>query len=399
MPFFNGDLTNNLLPTTAQIKKYLKLANAKDKRDVRSLMSFLQRLQEVDGYLMGLVTTLKLAVKDYNWDIRLPLEYKMSSVEEKQLAETKRRFRRSQMIKTIDDIVDGYIFGMSNVRLIWDNTTLGTMVTKKITSDLTDLDFSDTTDSLAEVITSDKGDFTKIELDPDINLTTRYNPIKNRTNYIGSYMRSIMLLSYLKYNNRWNWADNNERHGIPPTYATHPEGLDDEEVAKLIAMVEKLKKDAVAVFPEYVKVLYEQALKGDSTDSFAKFVDACNLEMAVTLHGQNLTTQVSQGGSRAAASVHNQIDDLVINGINALVMDVITNQYLIQDFKNNYGEPKQDYFEFVLYQEGQEDYESNSRIIQNLFADPAVKANLPIKKDELYQKLGFTKPAEGDEII
>lgn len=403
MPYINGDLSTSLLPTVDQIKKYLRLANtisdSKIKRDVRPLMSFLQRLCEVDSYLMGLVHTRKLAVKSFKYDIRLPLEYKISPAEETQLTETKTRFRRSNMSKIIEDAMDGILYGMSAVRLTYDNTNYGTMVIDKFTYDLTDLDFSDTAETLVEIVTDSKsGKFTINELDPEIHIITRHNPLKNRKNYIGSFMRSVMLLSYLKYHTRWDWRDLNKRHGVPSTYATHPEGISDEDVSKLISMVEKLKNDAVAVFPEYVKILYDEALKNDSTTSFEKFVQACNTELAIALHGQNLTTEVQQG-SRAAAEVHNQVDDLIIASDLAEVQQIITNQFLRHDYLLNYGEPKNDFFEFVFVREEQEDFESNSRIVTNLFADPEVRKQLPLKKDEVYKKLGFSKPAEGDEVF
>lgn len=402
MPYKNGDLSNSLLPTIDNVKKYLRLANivssGKDKRDVRPLMTFLQRLCEVDSYLMGLVQTRKLAVAVYPYDIRLPLEYKMSPLEKQQLAETKTRFRRSNMISVLEDIMDGILYGMSAVRLTYDNTFYGTMVTNKFTCDLSDLDFSNETEGLYELITNEKGDFISNEMDPEIHIITRFNPSKNRKYYIGSFMRSVMLLSYLKYHTRWDWRDLNRRHGVPSTYATHPEGISDEDVNKLLSMVEKLKNAAVAVFPEYVKILYDEALKNDSTTSFEKFVQACNTELAVALHGQNLTTEVRQG-SRAAAEVHSQVDDLIIVADLSRVQQIITEQYLKHDYLLNYGEPKNDFFEFVFVREEQEDFESNSRIITNLMTEPEIRKQLPLKKDEVYKKLGFTKPTEGDETF
>jgi len=397
--YTNNHLLNNMLPTVFQIKNYLKAANSDTKRDVRPLMSFLQRLPEVDPYLFGLILSRKRAIEAFKQDIRLPLEFKITPIEEKQLNETKIRFRRSRMSSVIDTIMDGILYGMSAARLQYTNTPLGTMVTKIIPTDLTELAFSETDhEELDFINTLDSGEFIRTPLDPDIYLYVRNNIIKNRKSYQGGHLRSIMLLSFLKYHNRWNWADNNERHGIPPTYASHPDNLTDDEVSKLVGMVEKLRKDSVAVFPDYVKILYENALKSDQTDSFEKFVSACNLEMAVNLHGQNLTTEV-QSGSRAAADVHNEIDDLIISGDVKVIQNTLTQQYLRNDYLLNYGEPRNDFFEFVLYQDGQEDFESNSRIIANIFSDPEFKSKFPIKKSELYAKLGFTEPAEDDDVV
>jgi hypothetical protein len=328
----------------------------------------------------------------------------LSATEEKQLNETKIRFRRSGIIKLVDNVLDGILYGMDAVRLTWDNTNLGTMVTDKFHYDLTDLDFSDLTNGLCEVTSRNNGLPFKTELDADVHLLTRYNPLSNRKNFVGSFMRSVMLLSYLKYYTRWDWKDLNSRHGNPSTYATYPENLDynipedKKKIDSVINMVEQLKNDAAAVFPDWVKIIFDTALKSDQTNSFDRFVEAANKEMAITLHGQNLTTEVKQG-SKAAASVHSSIDDLLILSDLSVIEDVFTNQYLRNDFRLNYGEPLQDYFEFVFIHEEQEDFESNSRIIQNIQSDPELKKKVPLKADEIYKKIGFTKPADGDEVI
>jgi len=403
MTYINGELKNNSLPTITQLKKYIRLANIplKDStRDVRPLMSFLQRLPEVDGYLFGLLQSRKLAVKSYRFDIRLPLDFKITPAEEKQLAETKKRFKRANIKNLFDDIMDGILNSMSAVKLEYDNTPIGTMVNKTHTYDLTELDYSESSNNgLCELITSDKdGYYKRNELDPDIHLITKHNTINNRKGYTGSFMRSIMILSYLKYHTRWDWRDLNKRHGVPATYATHPDGISDEEAAKIIRMLDKLKSDAVALFPDWVKILFDESLKSDQTDSFDAFVNAANVEMAIALHGQNLTTEVKQG-SKAAAEVHNQVDDLFILSDLTKIEEIITGQYLRQDYLLNYGEPRNDFFEFVFLKEEQEDCESNSRIIQNIYSDETLKRSLPLKKDEVYKKLGFTKPAEGDDIL
>jgi len=400
MPYQNADLTNNILPTVDQLRKYLRLANTPTQngaqRDVRALMTFLQRLCEVDLYLMGLVQTRKLAIQTYPFDIRLPQEYKISPLEEKQLTETKRRFRRGKISDLIADIMNGILYGMSAVRLEWENTPFGTMVANKFSYDLSDLDFSDETNGLYEITNGNT--LTKSELDPEVHILTRHNPLENRKFYIGSFMRSAMMLSYLKYHTRWDWRDLNKRHGIPSTYATHPDGIDDAEVSKLITMVEKLKNDSVAVFPDYVKILYDDALKNDSKESFNQFISAANTELAILLHGQNLTTEIKQG-SKAAAEVHSTVDDLIIVSDLSKVQQIISEQYLKHDYLLNYGEPKNDFFEFVFVQDEQEDFESNSRIITNLFSDPELRKQIPLKKSEVYKKLNFTPPADGDEVF
>lgn len=408
MPYFNPDLRRQQLPSIDQLIKYVEKANTENtnntQRDVRPLMSFLLRLCEVDSYLMGLVQTRKLSSKSYKWNIRMPLQYKITPTEEKQLGETITRFKRARMISAVDNILDGILFGMDAVELVWRNTTFGTMVIQKNNYDLTELDFSDQTNGLVSVSSATNGLPIKSEIDPETHLITRHNPLTNRKNYVGSLMRTVMLLSYLKYFTRWDWRNLNSRHGNPSTYATYPEHLDysvpedKKKIDAVVSMVEKLKNDAAAVFPDWVKVMFDTALKSDQTNSFEQFVQLANVEMAITLHGQNLTTEVKQG-SKAAATIHDKVDDLILVSDLAIIEDIFTNQYLKHDYVLNYGEPLNDFFEFYFVHEVQQDFESNSRIIQNIVADPELKKTIPLKKSEVYDKLGFIQPQEGDEVI
>lgn len=407
MPYINGDLVNSTLPTMEQVSRYLRLANSQrenqfGQRDVRPLMSFLQRLPEIDLYLMGLIQTRKLAIATYPYDIRLPLEYKITPEEEKQLAETKRRFRRGKIASLIPCMMDGILFGQSAAMLTWANAQFGTMVTQRYIYDLSDLDISEDPDGLVEYTGSG---LSKSELDPDVHIMIRHNPIENRKNYVGSFMRSAMLLSYLKYHTRWDWRDLNKRHGVPGTYGQYPDHWDysnpedKKKIEAFLAMVEKLKNDSAAVFPESVKILLEKAIINDSKQSFNEFISAANLELAILLHGQNLTTEVKEG-SYAAAKVQDRVDDLIIEADLRKIETEITEQYLIRDYKLNYHtEPRNDYFEFVFIRDEQENYESNSRIIQNLWGDPEFRKAVPLKKEDVYKKTGFNKPVDGDEVI
>lgn len=81
----NADLQNNLLPTLAQMKKYIKNAIQTDAqyRDVRQLMSFLQRLPQVDSYLLGLMQTRKIAMLGFPYTIKFPEDIKVDASEEK----------------------------------------------------------------------------------------------------------------------------------------------------------------------------------------------------------------------------------------------------------------------------------------------------------------------------
>ena len=119
--------------------------------------------------------------------------------------------------------------------------------------------------------------------------------------------------------------------------------------------------------------------------------------MSISVLGQQLTTEVGDVGSFAAAKVANYVREDYLKA-DLLAVQEGFDKYLRQDFELNYGDPKIGYPIF-RYKTKQEDKETNSRIISELLAVRRSKDDLPLKKSEVYEKLGFTQPKEEDETI
>ena len=77
-------------------------------------------------------------------------------------------------------------------------------------------------------------------------------------------------------------------------------------------------QDAVAIVPEEysVEILDKSSNQGKSDSMHKTYLDFMNLEIAMAILGNNLTTEV-QGGSQAAATVHMSVrDDIVESDAN-----------------------------------------------------------------------------------
>jgi phage gp29-like protein len=401
MAYKNSDLTNSLLPTLEQLRRYIRSANNIDKRyrDPRALMSTLQRLLQTDLNLLGLVQTRKLAVLGFDYTITLPEGMTPSAEEEKRIVAIKNRFTRSKMNSLFNAVMNGRLFGFSATRLIWENTNNETVVAKKQGYDLTELDFDlDNDDALIYLNTNTNTQlFGRTPLDPETHVIVRYNPLEGvEKSFVGSFMRTNMLYSWIKYYDYFNWAKGNEKFADPMVWASYRKGAQNDEISAVVNGLEKLGTDSRAAFSDDVKLQLLESMRTGSVSAHKELVETIKAEQAVSILGQTLTTDIQGKGSFAAAKVHNFVRaDIMWSDLIAL-QDVISEQYLIQDYMKNYGEPAQAFPVFKFNTDEVEDSEANARTFAELrSADPSMK----FVRSELYKKTGFTEPKEGDTVI
>lgn len=396
----NPELINKILPDTiGKVKDWNKLANYIDLqyRDVRKLMSLLKRIVEADRYLFGLFQTRKLAILGFDYKIDFPPEFRKSATEEKQLEQIRLRYQTAKMRKLGDTIINGRLFGMAAVRLIWENkTAYGTIVTKKQEYDLTELDIDFESDGLVFLDTNINGESFKRKAfdNPEGHIFIRYNPMSGIDSYyVGSIARVNMIYCLLKYWEFWNWSKNNEKFADPLIYALYKTGSDKKEVQPILEGLAKLGTDSYAAFSDNVKINLLEAMRHSSAEAHKALIEQINTEMAISVLGQQLTTEIGKVGSFAAAKIANFVrqDYLYADLLDA--QDAF-NQYLIADYRLNYGEPRNGFPVFTYILDEKEDFESNARIIAELKL-----AGIPMKKDEIYTKTGFTTPTPEDEII
>ncbi len=397
--YINGDLIRNLLPDISRLKDYLQYANDPDRksRDVRPLMSVLQRLPQADLWLVGLLQTRKYAVLGYNHTITMPEGMKTPPQEEKRIAEIKARFRKSKIRTTFSTAIMARLFGMSAARLVWKNIEpYGQLVTEIRKYNLTELDKDENSiEGLVKVGEPGIGQMTISALDPDTHIQCYDNPLEDiQQDYVGGVMRTVMFPVLLKYLDLFNWARQNEKWGDPTFWASYKPGTDKTEIDALLTGLAALARDNYGAFSDNVTVKLLEATRTGMTDMHQKFQDAVNKEISIGILGQTLTTDVGSVGSKAAAQVHDFVrKDFLWSDI-MRVEQVITEQYVQQDYRLNYGEPADAYPEFHFMTDETPDFESNARVIGELLT-----SNVALKKSEVYAKTGFTEPGPDDKTI
>lgn len=397
--YHNPHLQNSLLPTIAQIKRYFRSANATDisQHDVRPLMSFLQRLPQADQYFFGLIQTRKLAITGYPWEIVFPSDYQPTAEEEKRLFTISARFKTANAERLFDIILNGIIFGISGARLVWENSVQGAILSQISPYDLTELDF-DINDNQFYFLSEMNGQVTRAPLEYGLNLLVYFNPLYGvANNYVGSLARVNSIYVLLKYFTRFDWSRLNEKFGQPLIYGQYTPAADPKDVTNLLTDLEKLGSDGYAAIPESIKINLLEAARSGSIETYLDFIKTVNAEMAISILGQNLTTEISDQGSRAAAQVHNFVRNDILFADLLLVERIINSQYIAKDLELNYGESLAVKPAFRFITDEAEDFEKNARILAEVKGIQGVQ--IPLKQTEVYDKIGFSIPDGTDEVI
>ena len=128
-------------------------------------------------------------------------------------------------------------------------------------------------------------------------------------------LRSLGLPFLLRSFDWRDWARFNERHGMPIIAIKEPAEADEDAKESFFESMKKMGRGGVVRLPQMTDGLSGQRngyevdfieAKSTSWETFKAFGERLEVAVAVRLLGQNLTTEV-QGGSRAAASVHDRV--------------------------------------------------------------------------------------------
>lgn len=138
--------------------------------------------------------------------------------------------------------------------------------------------------------------------------------LSEERSWMDGAVRSLGLPFLLRTFDWRDWARFNERHGMPVIAIEEPAEADEDAKATFFSGMKNMGRGGVVRLPQMsdgvgnktgFKVDFIEA-KATSWETFKAFGERLEVAIAVRLLGQNLTTEV-QGGSRAAATVHDRV--------------------------------------------------------------------------------------------
>jgi phage gp29-like protein len=399
--FINSDLQDRLLVQTIDnVATYLKRANYKHlpSRDTRYLMSLLVNLPKVDRHLMSLIRYRKLAVNSYMPNIKFPEEFKPTEAENKQLDDMKARWNKTRMYRLIDVVINGRLLGMSAANLNWRNysDSLHHFATIEKIHPATDLDYDlDDTSKLKEVITDTKSQkFVRQDFNQETSLIVRDNPLSGfDDDFPGGLLRVNLLHIIIKYWDFFIWANTNEKYADPPRYATFEPHLE-KYMPDILAQLAKMGTDSYGAFMKGVDVKVLDALKEGAIKSHVELEDSVNKGMSLSIAGQYSASDPDKGHSYATSKVGYQISEDVTYDDLVFIEREISTDYLMHDYKLNYGEPRNGYPLLVYKKVRIKDVEAHARIVTDY-----VNAGIPVSVEDVYDKPNFRRVKPGEEDV
>lgn len=183
-----------------------------------------------------------------------------------------------------------------------------------------------------------------------------------------------------------------KQKGIVQAEYSGPPGGPDQQLAEE-ALSSAVKDNYVVSPSDAVKFSYNQ-ITGNG-DIFPAIIDSINSEAAIAILGQANTSEIAAGsGSRAALQVLQRISADIhysdIKRCEKLINDLLYKEYVINYDRNATACPW--VFTFNLFED--EDYESNANTARTL-----LETGIPLRKSEVYERTGYTMPAEGDDVF
>lgn len=180
-----------------------------------------------------------------------------------------------------------------------------------------------------------------------------------------------------------------EKFGVPWPIGKYPDGSDDTKINELITRLQNMLEDAVAAIPEDVEL---NLLETKSTSELPqeRLVNLCNREMSKALTSQSLTSEIVDGGSRAAAETHAKKTSENQKADRTLIADTYDELFswiTLLNFGPNVEPPVYKYLDKK---------ELNTSDV-NFFKQAA--GLVPVRKADVYKRLELSEPTESDEVI
>jgi phage gp29-like protein len=185
------------------------------------------------------------------------------------------------------------------------------------------------------------------------------------------------------------WAVFLEKFATPWVFGKTPKTTDDAETQLLLQALETLVQDGIAVIPDDASVeIMEAAGKTASADIFEKFVTHGENDCSKAILGQTLTTQIGDKGSYAAANIHNEVKQDIIDADKEMTENAIN---LIIRWCHQFNFNDHNIPTFYLYKEEEvkKEQAEKDQILNNMgvsFNKLYFQRNYNLKEDEFEVK-------------
>jgi len=392
---YRSYVADGLTPSRAAL-----LLKSADGGDLAALLELSAELQDRDAHLHSVAATRKAALTLLDWKITSAAEKEESGVDPDNTALRFLADRAADYcakvlseIEDFDDtlkhLAEATISGLAVAELVWGGT-----------GRLIDVAEVEETRLLADY-RKGKGVRILTQEEPTNGLAAERGKFivhmpRAKSGYPsrGPLIRPATLLYLIKSYDLKAWAIFCEVFGMPVRVATYGANATAEEKTEALEMLRLLGTDAVGIFSEAMKLELVES-SGRGVAPYEKLIDWCDRKLSILILGQHLTTDTTGGtGTYAAAAVQDNVrSDLMLADRKAEAA-TLRQQLLAPMVRWRFGsQAPVPYFERVID-------EPLDRVLEGQVLQIATQQiGLPVKRAEVYERLGFTPPEEGDEVI
>lgn len=131
------------------------------------------------------------------------------------------------------------------------------------------------------------------------------------------------------------WVQFVEKYGMPLVLGKYPSGTSKDDVDNFVSAIVELRQGGFGAISENTSLELLDGVSESNINAFRELVNYCNTDIAISILGQNLTTEVN-GGSLAAAQAHMEVRKDLIDNDRKIVQRTLNTaiEWLV---KLNYG--------------------------------------------------------------
>lgn len=353
-------------------------------RDTTVFFTILKRALSYNAKLFGHYNVRKSAVSSFT--------YSITAVDKKnQLKADAAKLRLQQAVsKLLDNQLKTICYGSLLAAIEVLNTPQGNRIVINKIFEPTEYDYDDNIFYLYNPGGKQKG-YTSYDGDNTNNFLFDFVEFPHR----GGLLRSIMPAEILRMDMLLEEA--NYLRKLKGILQIVNKGGSQEDQAAAQQAAQNVILDNFFISSDYIDLKLNQIASGQNSASFLNFRDAIDNSIAIALLGNANTSELPKyAGSRAALQVQRMISaDIFYTDMNRA--ENLINKLLLIDFKLNYNvnaELNDLPWRFTFNLAEEQDIEKNAAAISELR-----RADIPLLKSEIYSKIGFTAPQQGDELL
>lgn len=220
-------------------------------------------------------------------------------------------------------------------------------------------------------------------------LVVRYNREKDTDFYGRPLASKVYWLWFFKKAMMKFWAQYAENYGDPTKVGKYPAG-DTRTKDALLEALRETARAASIVIPDNAQIDFLKV--AERPEVYEAFIRLLNNEIAIAIVGATLTSDIGDKGSYAAAKVHQEVRNDLIQMDSEMVMGVVNNQLIRYLVGFNYGwDAPLPYFQ-INYRK--------LNLEQELKIDEGLsRMGVPLSLEEIYERYGRRKPADLSDTL